>query len=569
MTEDAVLVDYPDRASEKNVTKSADPIKGDNLEVSEPDLVPDEGGASQIVSIGTKEDQYAFTFHEEKLNRIMAKIPAGWKISVVGVVGAFRTGKSFVLSWFLHYLNHLKDNKDPSSESWYKSVTSIGMDEKEGFGWRGGSERNTTGIWIWSEPQFLRKENGENIAVLLVDTQGMFDNETTMALTASIFGLSTLISSYQIYNVDKRIQEDNLQQLALFSEYARLAMTTNYGDESESDEFSGKPFQRIEFLVRDWQHFDEEDDFDEMGKEMDEYLKKVIAERDATDLKETREQILGCFEQISCYGLVHPGSSVTKKKYSGDIKVIDPTFVELLDRYCKKIFNPETLEVKTIHGRELTSVEFSSYFKAYADLFTSGANFPEAGTLLTATSGANNTNAINLSISDYKEMMDRVAGPSCSSYVGPEELKTLHRETLEHSLGKFKSIANFGNKRNIDEAREKLLSQVGESFTVYNTLNDGRNPLAGFETYILPLVIALAAYILRVFADTTCSSWSSVCRKSSDFLSHLYAVVACFMLIIGLTKAQQIRALVRRVKQAFEVLLDFETVDKGKKRKVE
>ena len=59
------------------------------------------------------------------------------------------------------------------------------------------------------------------MAVILVDTQGMFDNETTMALTASIFGLSTLLSSYQIYNVDKRIQEDNLQQLALFSEYGR------------------------------------------------------------------------------------------------------------------------------------------------------------------------------------------------------------------------------------------------------------------------------------------------------------------------------------------------------------
>ena len=39
----------------------------------------------------------------------------------------------------------------------------------------------------------------------------MFDNETTMTLTAQIFGLSTMISSYQIYNVQNRIQEDNLQ----------------------------------------------------------------------------------------------------------------------------------------------------------------------------------------------------------------------------------------------------------------------------------------------------------------------------------------------------------------------
>jgi F420-0:gamma-glutamyl ligase len=55
-----------------------------------------------------------------------------------------------------------------------------------------------------------RAANGEEVAVLVVDTQGMFDNETSMGLTACIFGLSTLISSHQIYNVEKRIQVSQL-----------------------------------------------------------------------------------------------------------------------------------------------------------------------------------------------------------------------------------------------------------------------------------------------------------------------------------------------------------------------
>lgn len=62
------------------------------------------------------------------------------------------------------------------------------------------------------------------MAVLLIDTQGMFDSNTGQMLTVSIFGLSTLLSSHEIYNIDKRIQEDNLQHLALFSEYGRVAM---------------------------------------------------------------------------------------------------------------------------------------------------------------------------------------------------------------------------------------------------------------------------------------------------------------------------------------------------------
>ena len=39
---------------------------------------------------------------------------------------------------------------------------------------------------------------GEKVAILLMDTQGMFDNETTMNLTAQIFGLSTLGSKQYI-----------------------------------------------------------------------------------------------------------------------------------------------------------------------------------------------------------------------------------------------------------------------------------------------------------------------------------------------------------------------------------
>jgi hypothetical protein len=88
---------------------------------------------------------------------------------------------------------------------------------------------------MWSEP-FIRSTsatNGEKIAILLMDTQGMFDNETTMTLTAQIFGLSTLVSSFQVYNVCRQIQEDNLQHLALFSEYGRMALMPKVSDPSE------------------------------------------------------------------------------------------------------------------------------------------------------------------------------------------------------------------------------------------------------------------------------------------------------------------------------------------------
>lgn len=172
------------------------------------------------------------------------QVPEDMKVAIVSVVGAFRTGKSFVLDLFLRYLRHashgrvLKEGVEAVEGDAWKDWVRAGVEGsgeaklegnsnleqtygEKGFSWRAGRKRNTTGIWMWEAPFLRTSDTGEDIAVFLIDTQGMFDSETSQMLTASIFGLSTLLSSYQIYNVDKRVQEDNLQHLALFTEYGR------------------------------------------------------------------------------------------------------------------------------------------------------------------------------------------------------------------------------------------------------------------------------------------------------------------------------------------------------------
>jgi len=158
-----------------------------------------------------------------------------------------------------------------------------------------------------------------------------------------------------------------------------------------------------------------------------------------------------------------------------------------------------------------------------------------------------------------------LAGPRCSNYVKTDELIDLHNEALDQGLALFESMATFGNQRSIEDAREKFHHQVDESFVIYTSLNEGRNPLAGLETYLLPLTIALVSYILRVVADSTCSSWSNVCRRSSDAFSHLYAVVLCFMFILAATKAQQIKGLVQRIKSALELIMSSNDGGKAKR----
>ena len=90
MTDDVVLVEHTDATEERDNDAVAADRSSTDIEPttkgegdSEPAKKKEGGGAGekpealQIVSIGTEEDQYAFTFHEEQLNLIISRIPPG------------------------------------------------------------------------------------------------------------------------------------------------------------------------------------------------------------------------------------------------------------------------------------------------------------------------------------------------------------------------------------------------------------------------------------------------------------------------------------------------------------
>jgi atlastin len=109
------------------------------------------GGGRPIQIVDITND-HKFKLNEENLQQILSHPKARMKkVCVVSVAGAFRKGKSFLLDFFLRYLN--KGGRD----DW------MGNDDEPltGFHWKGGSERDTTGILMWSEPFLLKRSESK------------------------------------------------------------------------------------------------------------------------------------------------------------------------------------------------------------------------------------------------------------------------------------------------------------------------------------------------------------------------------------------------------------------------
>lgn len=150
------------------------------------------------IPILVSEEQHVFSLDEEALEKVLLQDHIkDCNAVVVSVAGAFRKGKSFLLDFFLRYMNYMvcihlvirqenfrlinkisyhkykhneicayvqyiSSRKQNPGTSWLGDENS----PLNGFSWRGGSERDTTGILMWSEVFCTTLPNGEKVRVV-------------------------------------------------------------------------------------------------------------------------------------------------------------------------------------------------------------------------------------------------------------------------------------------------------------------------------------------------------------------------------------------------------------------
>ncbi|KAM4591403.1 atlastin-2 isoform 1-T1 [Odontesthes bonariensis] len=443
--------------------------------IEEEEVLLEEDKARPIQIVLANEDEHSFELDAAALEKILLQDHVkDLNVVVVSVAGAFRKGKSFLLDFMLRFMYSQQD------DSW------MGGDNEPltGFTWRGGCERETTGIQVWNEVFVVDKPDGTKVAVLLVDTQGAFDSQSTIKDCATVFALSTMTSSVQVYNLTQNIQEDDLQHLQLFTEYGRLAM----------EEIYSKPFQSLMFLIRDWS-YPYEHNYGLKGGNSFLERRLQVKPMQHEELQNVRKHIHSCFSSIGCFLLPHPGLKVATNPYfDGRLKDIDGDFKQELAKLVPLLLAPEQLVEKEIGGNKVTCRDLLEYFKAYIKIYQ-GEELPHPKSMLQATAEANNLTAVAGAKDMYSKSMEQVCGGD-KPYIAPADLERCHGEFREHSVRYFCSVKKMGGNEFCQRYQNQLESELDEAFNNFSKHNDSKNIFNAARTPATLFAVMFVTYVV-------------------------------------------------------------------------
>lgn len=451
------------------------------------------GSAIQVISTTP---EHTFVLNEDALSEVLMQDEIKDRfVCVVSVAGAFRKGKSFLLDFFLRYMYSKYAHHDVAD--W------LGGDNEPltGFSWRGGSERDTTGILMWNDIFLHDYPNGDKVAIILLDTQGAFDSQSTVRDCATVFALSTMLSSVQIYNLSQNIQEDDLQHLQLFTEYGRLALADS----------GKKPFQRLQFLVRDWS-FPYEAEYGAVGGEKILKRRLEVSDKQHPELQSLRRHISSCFVEVACFLMPHPGLNVaTNPHFDGRLEDITPEFKQSLRSLVPMLLSPDNLVMKEISGQRVRARDLIQYFQSYMTIYK-GNELPEPKSMLVATAEANHLTAVAAAKELYVQSMEEVCGGT-RPYLSTGHLDAEHLRVKDKALFQFAAKRKMGGEEFTERFRKQLDEDLEEAYTSYKAHNESKNIFKAARTPAVYFASAVVMYILSgIFGIVGLYTFANFCN---------------------------------------------------------
>lgn len=355
------------------------------------------------------------------------------RISVVTVAGLYRTGKSYLLNQVI-------------------------LGRKSGFGVGPSINPCTKGMWIWGRPLLGKTCNGDPCSILLIDTEGIGALDEDSTHDSRIFSLAVLFASCFVYNSVGSIDESALSSMSLVLSLAKHI--TVKSDKPASEDFS-EYFPSFLWVVRDFAL----QLVDENGKVLSskEYLEKALMPQkgfsEASEEKNRiRSLIKNYFKQRDCFTLVRPTTNENELQNldQKELETLRPEFIAQTRELKNLIFSK--LQPKQINGKELNGEMFSDLIESYITAINNGA-----APCIENTWSYLCRNQMQKVYAESEEMYEKAINEKLEEDfpMPDEELKSIHKECRNLSLGYFKSNA-VGDE--CEEYLTRLKEAIREKF---------------------------------------------------------------------------------------------------------
>lgn len=387
-----------------------------------------------LITFSENEDQ--LKVNEDAVD-ILKKIDG--KVAVIAMAGLYRTGKSSMLNWLLG--------------------------RSGGFRVGPTIERCTRGIWLWGQPQKHTMANGEDVWVLMLDTEGMGGLEASQQYDARIFSLATLLCSKLIYNSQGSVDEKAINGLSFIANLAKHIKVSSDAGSDTAGSSGGNDDDVMQFhnffpsflwVVRDFtlELVDEDGDPISSG----EYLEKALADQARIPSNMERNRIRAMmkdfFRERDCVALVRPVHDEAQLQQVDKLAISElrPEFQNQLKDLKQLVFG-DNLKPKMLQNKPLNGSMFAGLLHAYVDAINSGG-VPVITSAWEGVTASECRKAMSSAFDLFKKLMFEIELP-----VDNEELLSIFKDSEQRAVKEYRkhAIGDMASKLEVD-----LLKKIEE-----------------------------------------------------------------------------------------------------------
>ncbi|KAL6894253.1 hypothetical protein ACP4OV_008351 [Aristida adscensionis] len=291
-------------------------------------------------------------------------------IAVVGVIGPYRSGKSFLLNQLL----------------------SLSCDK--GFGVGHMRDTKTKGIWIWGTPVEMDVD-GSKVSVLYLDTEGFESVGKSNVYDDRIFALATVLSSVLIYNLPETVREADISRLSFAVEIAE-----EFYGRVKGQDVAFEPAKLLWLIQRD---FLQGKSVQQMVNEALQRVPNDNGDRYIDEVNQIRDSLAIMGDNSTAFSLPQPHLQRTKLCEMED-KELEPLYVERREQLKQIVAS--IIKPKIVQGRTLNGKDFVSFLQQILEALNKG-EIPSTGSLVEIFNKA----ILERCLKVYREKMDGLGLP--------------------------------------------------------------------------------------------------------------------------------------------------------------